>query len=69
VLASGATKTDFGGGALHDNAGVNSQFTQLTALGRNGHPDDIGGVVAALLADDLGWINGQRIEASGGLLI
>lgn len=27
------------------------------------------GVVAALLADDVGWINAQRIEASGGMLI
>jgi NAD(P)-dependent dehydrogenase (short-subunit alcohol dehydrogenase family) len=69
VLAPGATETDFGGGALRDNADVNAQFTQLTTLGRNGHPDDIGGAVASLLADDSGWINGQRIEASGGLLL
>ena len=41
----------------------------MTALGRNAVPDDIGGVVAALLTGDAGWITGQRIEASGGLLL
>jgi NAD(P)-dependent dehydrogenase (short-subunit alcohol dehydrogenase family) len=38
-----------------------------TALGRIGQPDDIGGVVAFLCSDEAGWINGQRIEASGGI--
>ena len=37
-----------------------------TALGRVGRPDDIGGVICALLSEDTGWINRQRIEASGG---
>ena len=69
VIAPGATETDFGGGALRDNAEVNAQLAGMTALGRNGLPDDIGGVVAALLSEGTGWINGQRIEASGGLLL
>ena len=30
-------------------------------------PDDIGGVIASLLSDDNRWINGERIEASGGM--
>ena len=34
--------------------------------GRAGVPDDIGGFIAALLADDHRWISGQRIEVSGG---
>ena len=34
---------------------------------RVGLPDDIGGAIAALLGDGTGWINGQRIEASGGV--
>jgi len=36
-------------------------------LGRVGQPEDIGGVIAALLSNDSYWINGQRIEASGGM--
>jgi len=31
-----------------------------------GLPDDIDGVVAFLCTDDAGWINGQRIEVTGG---
>ncbi len=69
VIAPGATETDLGGGALRDNAEVNAQLASMTALGRNGLPDDIGSVVAALLSEGTGWINGQRIEASGGLLL
>jgi hypothetical protein len=34
-----------------------------------GLPDDIGGAVTALLSENSGWINGQRIEASGGMFI
>jgi NAD(P)-dependent dehydrogenase (short-subunit alcohol dehydrogenase family) len=69
AIAPGATETDFGGGALRDNTDLNALFAGMTTLGRNGLPDDIGGVVAALLSEGTGWINGQRIEASGGLLL
>jgi NAD(P)-dependent dehydrogenase (short-subunit alcohol dehydrogenase family) len=31
-----------------------------------GQADDIGGVVAALASDELGWVTGQRIEVNGG---
>lgn len=66
VLAPGAIETDFNGGRVRDNADMNKMVASLTALGRVGLPDDIGGVVAALLGDGTKWINGQRIEASGG---
>jgi len=39
----------------------------MTALGRVGEPDDIGGVVAFLCSEDAKWINGQRIELTGGM--
>lgn len=67
VLAPGAIETDFGGGAVRDNKELNAYVSANTALGRVGLPDDIGGAVAALLGDQSGWINGQRIEASGGM--
>jgi NAD(P)-dependent dehydrogenase (short-subunit alcohol dehydrogenase family) len=46
---------------------VNEVVAGLTALGRAGVPDDIGGVIAFLCTEDARWINGQRIEVSGGM--
>ncbi|XXT20257.1 SDR family oxidoreductase [Sorangium sp. So ce429] len=69
VLAPGAIETDFGGGAVRDNAELNKMIAAQTALGRVGLPDDIGGVVAMLLSPESHWITGQRIEASGGQML
>ena len=69
VVAPGAIETDFGGGMVRDDAQVNAMIASQTALGRVGLPDDIGGVIAALLSRDSAWINAQRIEASGGMFI
>lgn len=66
TIAPGAIETDFGGGLVRDNKAVNDQIAQLTALGRVGIPDDIGGAVAAILSNEANWINAQRIEVSGG---
>ncbi|MGM9426293.1 SDR family NAD(P)-dependent oxidoreductase [Hydrogenophaga sp. MI9] len=67
TVAPGAIATDFGGGAVRDNPQLNGLIASQTALGRVGAPDDIGPVMAALLSDDLGWVNGQRVEVSGGI--
>lgn len=69
TLAPGAIETDFGGGRLRQDRELNAWVAAQTALGRTGQPDDIGGAVAALLAPGAGWINAQRIEASGGMLV
>lgn len=69
VVAPGAIETDFGGGAVRDNAPMNAFIASQTALGRTGQPDDIGGVIASLLSAPNGWINAQRIEASGGMFL
>jgi NAD(P)-dependent dehydrogenase (short-subunit alcohol dehydrogenase family) len=69
VIAPGAIETDFGGGRVRDNAELNQHVASLTALGRVGLPDDIGGAIAMLLAPGSGWINAQRVEASGGMLL
>ncbi|GLQ50991.1 SDR family NAD(P)-dependent oxidoreductase [Dyella flava] len=69
TLAPGAIETDFGGGVVRDNADVNAFIASQTALGRVGLPDDIGGAVVSLLSKESGWINGQRVEASGGMFI
>jgi len=67
VVAPGAIETDFGGGRVRDDAAINQHIAGMTALGRVGLPDDIGGVVAFLCTDEARWINGQRIEVSGGM--
>jgi NAD(P)-dependent dehydrogenase (short-subunit alcohol dehydrogenase family) len=67
TLAPGAIETDFGGGTVRDNPEVNRGIAAQTPLGRVGLPDDIGAAVAALLSDDFQWVNGQRIEVSGGI--
>lgn len=69
TVAPGAIETDFGGGAVRDNPDYNKGVAQATALGRAGLPDDIGPMIASLLSEDNRWINGQRIEVSGGIFL
>lgn len=69
TFAPGSIATDFRGGAVRDNPDVNRQIAAVTALGRVGLPDDIGGAIALLLAPENHWITGQRIEASGGMFL
>lgn len=69
AVAPGAIETDFGGGVVRDTKGLNDYIAGITALGRVGLPDDIGGVVAFLCTDDARWVNAQRIEVSGGQAI
>lgn len=66
AVAPGAIETDFGGGAVRDDADLNRQFAEMTALGRVGVPDDIGPMIASLVSEDNRWVNAQRIEVSGG---
>jgi NAD(P)-dependent dehydrogenase (short-subunit alcohol dehydrogenase family) len=69
-----ANETDFRGGAVRDNPEMNKQIASLTALGRFGLPDDIGGalakpigtIIASRLSSDNKWVNAQRINISGG---
>lgn len=69
VVAPGAIETDFGGGVVRDNADMNKSIASATALGRVGLPDDIGSVVAFLCTEDAKWVNAQRIEVSGGMML
>jgi NAD(P)-dependent dehydrogenase (short-subunit alcohol dehydrogenase family) len=69
VVAPGAIATDFSGGMVRDNPEVGQQIAGATALGRVGLPDDIGPMIASLLSDENSWVNAQRIEVSGGMLI
>lgn len=51
------------------NLDKNVALAEMTALGRAGVPDDIGPMIAALLSDENRWVNGQRIEVSGGMAL
>ena len=67
VIAPGPIETDFNNAAIRNNPERKAMMAANIALGRVGEAKDIGGIVAFLCSDDGGWINGQRIEASGGM--
>jgi NAD(P)-dependent dehydrogenase (short-subunit alcohol dehydrogenase family) len=69
TVAPGAIATDFSGGMVRDNPEINKRVAEMTALGRVGQPDDIGPMIASLLSDENRWINAQRIEVSGGMVV
>lgn len=69
TIAPGAILTDFGGGHLRESEESQKMVSSVTALGRPGEAEDIGGVVAFLCTEDARWVNGQRIEISGGMQV
>lgn len=68
VIAPGAIATDFAGGSNKDKEKA-AIISSITALGRVGEAEDVGGAVAFLCTEQAAWINGQRIEVSGGMLV
>ncbi|HEY8659624.1 MAG TPA: SDR family oxidoreductase [Hanamia sp.] len=67
IVAPGPVETDFNNGGNRDIPERKKFLASMTALGRVGLAKDIGGVIAFLCSEDSGWINGQRIEVSGGI--
>ncbi len=67
IVAPGPIETDFNSAAIRSNPQMKAFLSSQTALGRVGNADDIGSIVAFLCTDEARWINGQRIEASGGI--
>ena len=67
VVAPGPVETDFNNAAIKSNPEIKGRLATITALGRVGEANDIGGIIAFLCSKDGYWINGQRIEASGGI--
>ena len=67
VVAPGPIETDFNNAAIRSNPQMKERLSSLSPLGRVGYANDIGGVVAFLCTDEARWINGQRIEVSGGI--
>lgn len=67
VVAPGPIETDFNNAAIRNNPQMKGFLATMSPLGRVGAADDIGSVVAFLCSEDAKWINGQRIEVSGGI--
>jgi NAD(P)-dependent dehydrogenase (short-subunit alcohol dehydrogenase family) len=67
IVAPGPIETDFNNATIRNNPKIKEHLTALTPLGRVGAAEDIGPVVAFICSSDAGWINGQRIEVSGGI--
>ncbi len=65
IVAPGALDTDFGGGRTDE---MRSRLGEATAMGPMGQAEDIGPLIAALLSEEFRWVDGQRIEATGGHL-
>lgn len=69
AIAPGAIATDFSRDVYEAHPELPRMIAQNTALGRMGEAEDIGPVVAFLCSDAAGWVNAQRLEASGGQMI
>jgi len=67
IVAPGPVETDFNNAAIRSNPQMKTFLSSLSPLNRVGYADDIGSVVAFLCTEDAKWINGQRIEVSGGI--
>ena len=68
AVAPGATTSDMYDQAVPEDSGK-KEVISMTALGRQGEPEDIAAVVAFLASSDGKWITGQSIVADGGLHI
>jgi len=69
AISPGALATDFNAAALEHNPGMRDFIGGVTALGRMGEAQDVGGVVAMLCSPAGRWVTGQRIEVSGGMFL
>ena len=67
IVAPGPIETDFNNATIRSNPQLKQMLSSASPLGRVGSADDIGPVIAFLCTDDARWINGQRIEVSGGI--
>lgn len=67
TVSPGAVDTDMLRAA--NNAEALAQTAAFTALQRLGKPNDIAAIVTWLAGPDAGWITGQNIRATGGLLV
>jgi NAD(P)-dependent dehydrogenase (short-subunit alcohol dehydrogenase family) len=67
AVAPGATRSAMADDilAMHGE----DMITAMTPMGRLGEPEDIAATVLFLAGRDAGWVTGQVVEASGGILL
>ncbi len=68
AVLPGATATDMAADLLNDPQARQGLIAQ-TPLGRVGAPEDIARAALLLAAPEAGWITGQLVQASGGLML
>ena len=68
AVAPGLTATDMAAAASPDGQ-MQEMMVSQTPMGRVGEPQDIGRVVRLLASDDAGWVTGQIVQVSGGLML
>ncbi len=68
AVAPGMTATDMSAGIRSDEQML-AMMVQQTPLGRVGEPSDIAKAILLLAGDDAGWITGQIVQASGGMML
>jgi NAD(P)-dependent dehydrogenase (short-subunit alcohol dehydrogenase family) len=66
AVSPGAIRTELRGGLTDE---FEALLASQTALGRVGEAEEVGRVIADLLTDEFGWVNGQSIEVGGGYCI
>ncbi len=67
AVAPGSTKTDMNSAASGKTDEEARQEVQVTALRRQGEPEDIADAVAFLCTDDARWVTGAWLDVSGGI--
>jgi 3-oxoacyl-[acyl-carrier protein] reductase len=68
TIAPGGTETDGAHSSGFIKSDIAKHMIASTPLGRIGQPDDIAKAAVFLASDNAGWITGERISVSGGLL-
>jgi NAD(P)-dependent dehydrogenase (short-subunit alcohol dehydrogenase family) len=68
-VAPGLTRTEMFDRTMGDQPEAVEMLMQQTALRRSAHPDEVARTVLWLLSEDAGWITGQIIQSSGGLML
>ncbi len=68
AVSPGLTETDMAAPFLSDKAVIQGMITQ-TPLGRVALPADIAPLVVFLASPQAGWVTGQVVQASGGIML
>jgi 3-oxoacyl-[acyl-carrier protein] reductase len=66
-VCPGIILTEMGRNNLGTQANI-ERWTNATALGRSGEPEDVVGAVAFFASDDANYITGQSLNVCGGIV-